>query len=568
MGRFAAPDRQVRWGLPPLREEVSIFSGPSTHAGAPTWTLRDPTRNRFYRLGWEEFEILSRWDSGDVDTLIHRVNAETTLTIEPQDAEDLIQFLLAYDLFSLSGSQATSRLVEKAERQRETWAQWLLHNYLFTRIPLIRPDRFLTSAYPYIRFLYSRTVAIAILIIGVTGIYLIARQWDVFLNTFVDLFSVQGAVWFGATLVCLKVVHELGHAFTAKRYGCRIPQIGVALLVMVPMLYSDVNDAWKLTSRSQRLAIGLAGVTAELCCAAIAACAWGFLPIGPARSVAFLVATSTWVTTLLINLSPFMRYDGYFVLSDWLETPNLHTRSFALARWFMRESLLGLGDSPPEYQPAARRRFMIAFAYLTWIYRFSLFIGIALIVYHFAVKIVGIAMLVTELGFFIVRPIFNEAWVWWKRRMDLRWNRRTVLSLVAVASVLALLFVPWKSGIEAPAVLKSKQHIDVFLPEFGARIRRVDVAEGAPVEKGAPLLQLASPDLDAKIDEAKSELSILEWQMGAKGMDAALLARSQVTEELCLNLGDGVNQAANLASSTTSIPSRNLAPLTIFGNWF
>jgi multidrug efflux pump subunit AcrA (membrane-fusion protein) len=133
---------------------------------------------------------------------------------------------------------------------------------------------------------------------------------------------------------------------------------------------------------------------------------------------------------------------------------------------------------------------------------------------------------------------------------------------------LALLFVPWKSGIEAPAVLKSKQHIDVFLPEFGARIRRVDVAEGAPVEKGAPLLQLASPDLDAKIDEAKSELSILEWQMGAKGMDAALLARSQVTEELCLNLGDGVNQAANLASSTTSIPSRNLAPLTIFGNWF
>ncbi len=192
------------------------------------------------------------------------------------------------------------------------------------------------------------------------------------------------------------MVHEFGHAYTTKRFGCRVPTcMGLALLVMVPVLYTDVNESWKLTDRRHRLAIGLAGVTAELCCAAIAMCAWGFLPNGPARSAAFLVATSTWITTVLINLSPFMRYDGYYVLSDWLETPNLHQRAFALARWWLREKLLGLDDPPPEALPESRRRLLVFFAFLTWAYRFTLFLGIAAVIYHFAVKAVrGVAMMV------------------------------------------------------------------------------------------------------------------------------------------------------------------------------
>ena len=454
--------------LLPLREEIGIFPGPAADDGSPTWTLHDPARNRFYRLGWQEFEILSRWDCGDFDILIGRVNAETTLTIEAQDVEELAHFLFAYDLLRSAGPQSTVRMVEKAVRQRETWWQWLLHNYLFLRVPLVRPDRFLTAAYPYVRFLYSRPFALSLLGVGLVGLYLIVRQWDVFLDTFVDLFTISGVASFGATLFCLKIVHELGHAFTAKRFGCRVPSMGVAFLVMVPMLYTDVNNSWKLTSRRQRLSIGLAGVTAELGCAAIAAFAWGFLPAGPMRSAAFLVATSTWVTTLLINLSPFMRYDGYYVLSDWLETPNLHARAFALAQWRMRETLLRLGDEPPEEFSPGRRRFLVCFAYLTWIYRFSLFVGIAAIVYHFAVKIVGISMMAVEVGFFVVRPIFNEARTWWRRRNDIRLNLHTVLTAAGAIAIVALLVAPWRSGIEAPATLKSS----AAYRRFRARIRR------------------------------------------------------------------------------------------------
>jgi putative peptide zinc metalloprotease protein len=516
--------------LLPLREEIAIFPGPAALDGSPSWTLHDPARNRFYRLGWPEFEMISRWNAGTTAAILDSVSAETAMQIDQEDVEQFGRFLFQYDLLRATSPQATANLVGKAARARASFGQWLLHNYLFMRIPLFRPDRFLDATYRYVDWIYSRGFVLAVLAVGLLGLYLVARQWDSFLGTFVDLFTLEGAVYFAITLAGLKVVHEFGHAYTAKRFGCRVPTMGVALLVMVPVLYSDVNDAWKLTRRGPRLAIGVAGIAAELCCAAMAACAWGFLPVGPARSVAFMVATSTWVTTVLINLSPFMRYDGYYVLSDWLETPNLHARAFALAQWWMREKLLGLGELAPEELPRRRQAFLVAFAYLTWAYRFALFLGIAAIVYHFAVKVVGITMMVVEIGYFVVRPVLMEGLTWWRLRANIHWSPRTALTALGAAAIVGFILVPWRSGIEAPALLKSQQHVDVFVPEFGARVVGIAVKDGDLVAKGAPLLRLVSPDLDYRIGRSRTDLEVLEWQMSAKGLDADLLTRSQVTE--------------------------------------
>jgi putative peptide zinc metalloprotease protein len=516
--------------LLPLREEIAIFRGPVATDGSPSWTLHDPSCNRFYRLGWREFEMLSRWDAGSTPALTQRVEAETTLRVEPEDVDDLVRFLFSYDLLRATSAEATAGLLAKAARARGSWGRWLLHNYLFIRIPLLRPDRFLDATYPWLRWIFSPLVAALFVAIGLIGLVRVNRQWDVFLGTFVDLFSVHGAVGFAITLGCLKVVHELGHAYTAKRFGCRVPTMGVALLVMVPVLYTDVNEAWKLQARRQRLAIGMAGVTAELACAALALFAWSSLPNGAGRSVAFLVATSTWLTTVLLNASPFMRYDGYYVLSDWLEIPNLHNRAFVLAQWWLREKLLGLGDPVPEDFPPHRRRLLVLFAFLTWAYRFLLFLGIAAIVYHFAVKILGIAMMVVEVGYFVAMPVVREALTWWRRRANIRWSFRTALTAAAGIGLVLLMLVPWRGAVEAPALLKSAQHVDIFAPEFGARISKVVAREGDGVAKGALLIQLASPDLDYKLARAKTEIEILEWQLGARGANAETLARSQVTE--------------------------------------
>ena len=517
--------------LPSLREEVALYPGPPALDGSPSWTLHDPVRNQFFRIGWPAFEILSRWEEGSAEKVAERVRRETTLDPVAEEVEEVANFLLRNDLLQLRGEGGTARLRKKAALMRHSWAMWALKNYLFLRVPLVRPDRFLSATYPMVAWVYSRGFVLAVALIGILGLYLVGRQWDDFADTFRYFFSLEGLVWFALSLSALKVVHELGHAYTAKRFGCRVPSMGIALLVMWPVLFTDVTEGWKLRSRRQRLAIGSAGVAAELVCCAMALCAWGFLPNGPLRSAAFVLATSTWVTTILLNMSPFMRFDGYFVMSDFLETPNLHLRAFALARWWLREVLLGLNEHPPEELPAGRRRFLVAFAFCTWAYRFMIFLGIAAIIYSFAIKIVGLALGAVEVSYFLVRPVYMEGRAWWTLRHKIRFGPRPFLTLAGAVLIVAGLLVPWHATMEAPALFKSREHADVFTPLEGAKVAAVKVKNGDRVQKDALLLQLVSPDLDHAITTAQHEIDILEWQLSAQGVEPSLLARSRVAEQ-------------------------------------
>jgi putative peptide zinc metalloprotease protein len=516
--------------LPPLREELALYPGPAALDGSPSWTLHDPVRNQFYRIAWPEFEMLSRWDAGDAASLLQRLRDETTLDLDAEDIGGVTRFLVGHNLVRVHGAEGTKFLAARAERQRQHWAWWLLKNYLFLRIPLVRPNRLLDAAYPWIRWVFTPTFRRVVLVTALLSLYLVARRWDEYLDTFSYLFSIEGAFYFALTLTVLKVVHELGHAFTAKRYGCRVPSMGLALLVLWPVLYTDVTESWKLPSRGQRLAVGMSGMMAELSCAIFASLAWSFLPDGPMRSAAFLVSTTSWVSTLLINLSPFMRFDGYFVFSDWLEMPNLHQRSFALARWWQRERLFGLGEPPPEELPAGRRRFVIAFAFATWLYRLSLFVGIAALVYHFAFKLLGIVLMAVEVGYFIVRPIWMEGVALWKLRDKLHLGLRPLATGLVLALLILVLVVPWRSAVEAPALLKTRHADTVFAPEAGARIAAINVKDGAVVAKGAALIELDSPDLVFKLGQARTDVAVLQWQIETQGMAPDLLARSRVAE--------------------------------------
>ena len=145
--------------------------------------------------------MLSRWDAGSAEEVAEQVSAETALKIDKEDVAELALFLNSFSLLRASSAQATQRLVDRAAHLKESLGQWLLHNYLFTRIPFLRPDRALTAAYPYVRWVYSRGFALTIMLIGLTGLYLIVRQWDNFRATFVDMFTVEGVVFFGITLI-------------------------------------------------------------------------------------------------------------------------------------------------------------------------------------------------------------------------------------------------------------------------------------------------------------------------------------------------------------------------------
>jgi putative peptide zinc metalloprotease protein len=186
--------------------------------------------------------------------------------------------------------------------QPNVWT-WLLHNYLFLRIPLLRPDSALKKALPWVSLTFNRQFILLLLVLASLAIYLVAEQWTQFSHSFSYIFTAEGMLITALMLSLSKVIHELGHAFTAKHFGCRVPTMGIAFMMGAPMLWTDVTDAWRLPNRLQRLSIDAAGMIAELTLAVFATLLWMVLPDGAVRSGVYLLASTAWILTLVVNLN-------------------------------------------------------------------------------------------------------------------------------------------------------------------------------------------------------------------------------------------------------------------------
>ncbi len=504
----------------PLREELDLLAGPVLADGQPSWTLHDPVRNLFFQLDWASFEVLRRWNMADAQAITADVAAHTTLQVSTADVHVLQQFLQNNELLQPLLNAAPT-LAAQWQRRRGGWSQWLLHNYLFFRVPLLRPDRWLARWAPRLDFLFRPGFWWLTLAAFLWGLWGVARSWEVFHATLVDMWSLQGMLAYGVTLLGVKCLHEVGHGVTAKRYGCRVPAMGVAFLVLWPVAYTDTNEVWKLTRRDQRLKVAAAGITTELAIAVWALLAWLWLPEGWPKSMAFLLATTTWVSTVLINASPFMRFDGYFLLSDYLQIPNLHSRAFALARWDLRERLFALGEAPPEHFAPTRQRLLIAFAWATWIYRLVLFLGIAALVYHFFIKAVGILLFAVEIVWFVAKPVWSELKAWRERGAQIAHSRRARWSAALSAGLLVLFVVPWPVPVLSSGMLQASTQWQLHAPE-AAQLAHAPLADGSAVVMDTAVFALTSPALQAATQQNQARLQQLAQQSAAAGMNEEL----------------------------------------------
>ena len=516
--------------LPPLREELDLLPGPNLPDGQPSWTLHDPVRNLFFRIDWPTLEVLTRWSMDDASQIAADVSEHTTLAMTEDDVKAVAQFVVQHQLVQARAPGASRKMAEQLARMQGSALKWLLHHYLFFRIPLIKPDAWLTRWLPAARAFGSRTFAWVTAIAFAFGITQVIRRWDVFSASLVDTFNLEGLLAYGVALFFVKLLHELGHAFTAKHFGCRVPAMGVAFLVMWPVAYTDTNETWRLTNRFQRLRVACAGIVTELVIAVWATLAWALLPAGSLQSAAFVLATTSWVATLAINASPFMRFDGYFILMDALDMPNLHGRSFALARWKLREWLFGLGDEPPEYFKPVTQWWLIAFAWATWLYRLVLFIGIAVLVYHFFFKLLGIFLFMVEIAWFVAKPLASELAVWrqeWPRIRHQARSRKTVLGLVLLS---LLLVMPWPGRITASAVLRPQESWPIYAPA-GARIDALPFRHGEAVPAGKALVELYVPDLASREKALQIRMDQQRMQAATAVFDEDMRKRWKVAEQ-------------------------------------
>jgi putative peptide zinc metalloprotease protein len=542
-GRPHSPGAATRW--PALREDLRLFRAAPNRDGSPAWMIHDPVSNRFFRIGWVEFEVLSRWSLGDPERIVAAITGNTPLRIDASDVAHTVEFLRRQQLLRVDDPGGVALLEAVARQANPARWKWLLHNYLFVRIPLVRPQRFLGWLAPRVGFLYTRGCRLAVLLATLLGLLLAARQWDVFIHTFGDMMSPAGIAGFGVALLVAKSLHELGHAVTATRLGVRVAHMGVAFLVLWPMLYTDTGESWKLADRRDRFRIAAAGMAVEFALAGLATLAWGLVDDGALRSALFFLATTSWVLTLAINASPFMRFDGYFLLSDALDLPNLHARSFAFARAALRRWILGLREPDPEVLEPALRRFLVGFAFATWLYRLVVFVGIAVAVYHVFFKALGLLLFAVEIAWFVLRPLWSELVVWRDRRSEVG-RARGIALLLVLAALVALLALPWRSAVRAEAWLHSAQQQRLYSP-FAARL--VELPAEGPVRAGARLALLDSPDTRSRAEQAgilAAALALQRDQSIGRRIDAAEKA-VRLGEELARQLAELGAQRGELA---------------------
>lgn len=496
--------------LPQLREDLHIQEGIRDVDGHRTWTLFDPVRNRYFQLTEHDFNLISCWHLRTAKSVMTAM-AERHLPLDREYIEDFVRFLVGGELV-IAQDNVRERLARLSTAREQGLWQALLHLYLSFRIPLFHPDRFLNWLYPRIRFLFSYGFLRLSLLTGILGAVLIARQWDTFIRSFSWFFNPTNMVVFFVCLAVVKIIHEFGHALMSRHFGLRVPTMGVAFLVMWPVLYTDASDAWRLQSRRQRALISFAGVLTETVLVCYAMLAWVFVPDGIVRSMLFSIITTVWVTSIAVNLNPVMRFDGYYFFSDILNVPNLQDRSFALAKWKLRQWLFDVGLQPPEPMRSSMRRIMIGYAFYVWIYRFFLFLGIALLVYHFFFKALGIFLFGVEMWWFIMRPILSETRSWggfWKVMTD---RRKGHFQYLAAAVVLVVVF-PWRADLHLPAQVADADTTRLF-PARDAEVDAVLVADGQQVMPGQLLVRMHSPELDYQLRLARLELQTLESAAG------------------------------------------------------
>jgi putative peptide zinc metalloprotease protein len=558
--------------LPAVREDLRLYPGAPASDGSPTWRVHDAVRNAFFEIGWLEFEMLARWrDAADADALVRSVAAETPLRPSGEEVKELIGFLAQNQLLAPGSGASTEALKRRMEGSRKSWHQQLLHGYLFFRVPLLRPDAFLARTVGLIDVFFTRGFVLLVAVLLGLDLYLLSREWYAFTEAMGRMLNASAFLYYAVAVTFSKIVHELAHAYAARRYGVRVPTLGVAFLVLWPFLYTDTGETWKLGDRRKQLVIACAGMGAELVLAVFSTLLWALSPEGAAKNVFFVLASTTWIMTLAINLSPFMRFDGYFVLSDLLDFPNLHERSTALAKRWLRKTFFGLEEPQPEPNLTPRQRgWLIAFAYVTWLYRLTVFLGIALLVYHMFFKLLGLFLMLLELVWFIAKPVYAELAYIWKQRKDVRIAWRPAAAAFAVFVALVWI-VPISNTVTAPAILRAHQEHAVYAP-FPARVVAVLVSDQQQVGADSELVSLEAIDLDVR--EKKAAIAIASAQVELARMPASVrlqenykimqekLAQAQVEKQAVL---DEYTRQHLRAPQEGRI--RDLAPDLVAGRW-
>ncbi len=507
----------------PIRKRPDLSARKQSYLGRTYWVVKDPIGLNYFRFQEEEYAILQMLDG---QTSLDEIKARFEEEFPPQKItlEELHQFLgmLHRSGLILSGvpGQGQQLFTRRAERKRQEWIATLT-NILCIRFKGFDPERILNWLEPRLRWIFSPLCLSCCLLLAMAAATLVTVQFDVFrskLPAFHQFFNAHNAVWLAVVLGLTKIVHEFGHGLTCKHYGGECHEMGVMILVLTPCLYCNVSDSWMLPNKWHRAAIGAAGMCVEVVLASICTFIWWFTEPGMLNHLCLNVMFISSVSTIVFNANPLLRYDGYYILADIMEIPNLRQKATAILSRKAGEWFLGLEPPEDPFLPQRNQLFFALFSVAAAIYRWVVVLSILWFLYKvwepYRLERIGQALALASLYGLFVYPLYKVGKFFYvPGRLDKVKLPRFYASLGTVLLILAaIVAVPLPHHVICTLELQPREAKSVYV-EVPGILRQLHVRSGERVVQGQLLATLQNLDLDLDINKVVGDRDQYQQQL-------------------------------------------------------
>jgi putative peptide zinc metalloprotease protein len=493
----------------PIRKRPDLRARKHRYQGRIYWVVKDPVGLQYYRFEEEEFAILHMLDGqSSLDDIAERFERDfPPQTIRTEELQQFIGMLHRSGLVITDASGQGRQLVKRRDERVHKQRLSTLTNILSIRFKGVDPERFFNFIYPYVRWFFSVPALVACILLALSALTLVIVQFDVFqsrLPDFQTFFGRDKWLWLALTLCGTKILHEMGHGLSCKHFGGECHEIGVMFLVLTPCLYCNVSDSWMLPNRWHRAAIGAAGMYVEIVLASICTFIWWFSEPGPLNYLCLNVMFISSVSTVLFNANPLLRYDGYYILSDILEIPNLRQKASSILNRKLGKWCLGLEEPEDPFLPKRRQwlfaTYTVAAAVYRWIVVLSILYFLNKVFEPYGLKILGQLIALGAVYGLVIQPLVN-VYKFFKVPGRLgkvkRWRMYTTLGLL-IAAIAAVCFIPLPSHVYCPLEVQARGAASVYVDEEGI-LDEVLVKPGDSVTDGQVLARLRNIDVDISI---------------------------------------------------------------------
>jgi putative peptide zinc metalloprotease protein len=493
------------------------------YQGRVSWVVKDPVGLKYFRFQEGEFFILRMLDGNtSLDEIKEAFEAEFPPDkISVEELQHFIGSLHRSGLILANVPGQGLQLRKRRDERRKKEMLQALTNILAIRFKGVDPNRFLEWLYPHVRWMFSRWAVAAWFLLVASAFLLVAVQYDVFqskLPGFHQFFNVKNAFLLAIALAFTKVVHELGHGMSCKHFGGECHEIGVLILVLTPCLYCNVSDSWMLPNKWQRAMIGAAGMYVELAIASVCTFIWWFSEPGLLNYLCLSTMFVCSVSTVLFNGNPLLRYDGYYILSDIMEIPNLRQKSTEILNRKLSHWCLGIEPQHDPFLPERNQIFFALYTVAAAVYRWFITFSILWFLYQvfkpYRLEVVGQLIAGMALYSLLFQPVYKMVKFFYvPGRIDKVKKPRMYATLGVIAAVAAFIaLVPFPFDVMCTLEVEPDKPEQVYVVVPGT-LDKVHVKAGDEVAAGQPLAELENLELDMMIAELAGQRDVLQAQL-------------------------------------------------------